>query len=133
MKAEATIPLLPLSLFLIRAYNVFMHFITRLVISAFALLLVAEVVPGISIDGLYPALISALLLGVVNALIRPVLVILTLPITIVTLGIFIFVINAALFLFVASFVEGFEVSGFIPALVGSVLVSIISSIVHKFV
>jgi len=110
-----------------------MHFLTRLIISAFALLLVARTIPGIHLDGLYPALISAFILGVVNAFIRPILIILTLPVTVLTLGVFIFVINAGLFLFVASFVEGFTVDGFLPALFGSIVVSVISSIVHKFV
>jgi putative membrane protein len=108
-----------------------MQFITRLIISAFALVLIAYILPGITIDGLYPAFIAALILGILNAVVRPVLVILTLPITVVTLGIFIFVINAALFLFVASFVDGFHVDGFLPAFVGSFLVSVVSSIAHK--
>lgn len=110
-----------------------MHFLIRLIISAFALLLVAKLVPGITIDGLYPALIAALLLGLLNAVVRPILVILTLPITIVTLGIFIFIINASLFLFVASFVDGFSVANLWVALIGSIFVSIISSITHKLV
>jgi putative membrane protein len=109
-----------------------MHFITRLVILTFALLLTDTIIPGIEITGLYPAIIAALLLGVLNAIVRPILVILTLPITILTLGVFIFVINAFLFMFVASFVDGFEVANLLTALVGSVLVSIVSSIVHKF-
>ena len=110
-----------------------MHFIIRLIVSAFALLLVAHLVPGITITGLYPALIAAFFLGLLNAVIRPILIILTLPITILTLGIFIFIINATLFLFVSSFVDGFYVAGLLPALIGSILVSIVSSIVHKFV
>ena len=110
-----------------------MHFIIRLIVSAFALLLVAHLVPGITITGLYPALIAAFFLGLLNAVVRPILIILTLPITILTLGIFIFIINAMLFLFVSSFVAGFYVAGIWPALIGSVCVSIVSSIVHKFV
>jgi len=110
-----------------------MFFIIRLIVSAFALLLVAHFVPGIEISGLYPAVVSALVLGLLNAIVRPILVVLTLPITIVTLGIFIFIINAALFLFVASFVEGFTVDSFWIALVGSILVSVINSIVNKFI
>jgi putative membrane protein len=110
-----------------------MLFITRLIVSAFALLLVAHFVPGIELTGLYPAIIAALVLGLLNAIVRPVLVILTLPITIVTLGIFIFVINATLFMFVASFVDGFVVSSIWTALVGSILVSAVSGIVNKVV
>jgi len=107
--------------------------LTRVLISALALILVAKFIPGITVTGLYPALIAALILGVLNVLVRPILVILTLPITLLTLGLFIFVINAAIFLFVASFVDGFSVDGFIPALLGSVIVSIISSVVNKFI
>ena len=82
----------------------------------------------ITIDSFYTALIAAIVLGLLNLIARPILVILTLPITLVTLGIFIFVINAGLFLFTASFVDGFTVEGFIPALIGSVLVSIVSAV-----
>jgi putative membrane protein len=110
-----------------------MKFIARLLITALALILVTYIIPGIVVSGFYPAIIAAFILGIMNAIVRPILVILTLPITILTLGIFIFVINASIFLFVASFVDGFSVSGFVPALLGSILVSIISGIMHKFV
>jgi putative membrane protein len=104
----------------------------RILITAFALILVAKFIPGITVTGLYPALIAALILGILNVLVRPILVILTLPITLLTLGLFIFVINALLFWFVASFVDGFKVDGFIPALLGSLIVSIVSSVINKF-
>lgn len=110
-----------------------MKIIARLLTAAFALLLVARFVPGIEVENLYIAIIAALILGILNILVRPVLVLLTLPITILTLGLFIFVINALLFLFVASFVDGFNVEGFIPALLGSVIVSVISAIGHKLI
>jgi putative membrane protein len=102
-------------------------------VSIFALVLATYIVPGIEVTGLYPAIMSAFFLGLCNALIRPLLVVLTLPITILTLGIFIFVINAGIFLFVASFVDGFRVDGFLPALFGSILVSIISGVVNMIV
>ncbi|MFA5103516.1 MAG: phage holin family protein [Candidatus Thermoplasmatota archaeon] len=108
-----------------------MKFITRLIITAGTLMLVAYFVPGIHVDGFYPALMAALFLGILNAVVRPILILFTLPITILTLGIFIFVINASLFLFVASFIDGFAVSSFWSALIGSVLVSIVSSIANK--
>ncbi len=108
-----------------------MLFVARLIVSAFALVLITRVIPGISVDGPYPALIAALLLGIMNAIVRPILVVLTFPITILTLGLFVFVINASLFLFVASFVEGFTVSGFLPALVGSFLMSVVSAVLNK--
>jgi putative membrane protein len=107
--------------------------ITRILISALALLIVAYFLPGFTIDGLYTAIIGALILGLLNVLVRPVLIILTLPITLLTLGLFIFVINALLFLFVASFVEGFTVSGFWTAVIASIGVSIISAVGNRFV
>ncbi len=110
-----------------------MKIITRFIVSIFALILVTYIVPGIEVTGVYPAIMAALFLGVCNALIRPLLIVLTLPITVLTLGIFILVINAGIFLFVASFVDGFKVDGFVPALLGSILVSIISGVVNMFV
>jgi putative membrane protein len=108
-------------------------FLTRLAIAAAAVMVAAYIVPGIIVTGLYAAVITALVLGVVNILVRPVLVILTLPITILTLGLFLFVINAALLLFVASFVEGFAVEGFVAALLGSVLISVVTSLGNKMI
>ena len=107
--------------------------IAQLLLSALTLLFVAYLVPGISIDNIYVAIISAMILGILNILVKPILVILTLPITIVTLGLFIFVINAFIFLFVASFIEGFTVDGFIPALIGSILVSVISLVTKHLI
>lgn len=108
-----------------------MKIIASILITALALLLVAGIVPGIEVANFYAALIAALILGLLNVFIKPILVLLTLPITILTLGLFMFVINAGLFLFAASFVEGFTVDGFIPALIGSLLVSLISAIAHS--
>lgn len=107
--------------------------IAQLLLSALTLLFVAYLVPGISIDNIYVAIISAVILGILNILVKPILVILTLPITIVTLGLFIFVINAFIFLFAASFIEGFTVDGFIPALIGSILVSVISLVTKHLI
>lgn len=108
-----------------------MKFLIRLSLTAITLLLVTHIVPGIHVEGFFIAFVAAFVLAILNALVRPILVVLTLPITILTLGIFIFVINAALFLLASSFVPGFEVTGFFPALLGSILVSIISSFLHK--
>src|SRR5690242_19765548 len=95
-------------------------------VNALALIAVAYLVPSITVSSFTSALIAALILGLVNAVIRPVLVLLTLPVTILTLGLFIFVINALLFWFVGSFVRGFEVQGFFAGLIGSILFSIVS-------
>jgi len=110
-----------------------MKFFTRLLIVALSLVLVTYIVPGIQITGFIPALVAALLLGLLNAVVRPILIFITLPVTVLSLGLFIFIINASLFLFVASFVDGFYVAGFWNALAGSILVSIISGIIHKIV
>lgn len=105
-----------------------MALIIRWFINALALMLVAYLYPGVQVAGMIEALIAALVLGLVNALVRPILVLLTLPVTVLTLGLFIFVINALLFWFVAEVVKGFTVSGFMAALIGSVLFSIITII-----
>lgn len=107
--------------------------ITRILLGTLALLLVAELVPGVSIDGFYAAIIAAVILGILNAVVRPILFILTLPISILTLGLFIFVINAALFMFAASFIDGFAVDGFLAALLGSLLVSIVTTVGNRFI
>lgn len=108
-----------------------MKIIFRILIGALALLGVAYLVPGVEVDTFYSALIVSLVLGILNTFIRPILFLLTLPITIITLGLFAFVLNALLFWFAASFLEGFSVSGFIPALFGSLLVSLASTIANK--
>ncbi len=98
----------------------------RWLLSALALLAVAYLYPGVRVDSFFAAAMAALVLGLVNAVIRPILVILTLPVTIVTLGLFLFVINALLFWLVAEIVKGFTVQGFLAALVGSLLYSLIT-------
>jgi putative membrane protein len=97
-------------------------------INALSLLAVPYVLPSVSIDSFYVALVTALLLGLVNTLIRPLLVLITLPISILTLGLFTLVINGLLFWFVASFVEGFHVGGFWSAFWGAIAYSLISSV-----
>lgn len=100
--------------------------IARWIVNAAALLLVAYLYPGVQVEGFMPALWAALVLGLVNAVIRPILVILTLPVTVLTLGLFLFVINGLLFWAVADIVKGFAVSGFWAALLGSILYSLIT-------
>jgi putative membrane protein len=105
--------------------------IARWIINAALLLLVAYLYPGVEVQGFGPALIAALVLGFVNAIIRPILIVLTLPATILTLGLFIFVINALLFWFVAEIVHGFTVTGFWAALIGSILYSVFTLITSR--
>jgi len=102
------------------------YILFRWVINAIALIVVANLVPGFGVDTFYHALIAALILGLVNALVRPLFFILTLPITILTLGLFTFVINAFMIWLVSTIVEGFEVTGFVPALLAALLLWVIS-------
>jgi putative membrane protein len=97
-------------------------------LNALALLTVAYVLPGIHVDGFTAALIAALILGLINTLLRPLLILLTLPVTVVTLGLFILVINGLLFWFAGSVLKGFEVSGFWVGVLGALLYSIFSSV-----
>lgn len=108
-----------------------MRVLFRILITAGAVILIAQYVPGISIDSLYSAFIVALVWGVISVLVRPVLFILTLPITLLTFGLFSFVLNALLFWFVATFVDGFTVDGFLPALIGSLALSVVSWVTHR--
>jgi putative membrane protein len=95
-------------------------------INALALLALPYLVPSVQVESFYTALIAALVLGFVNTLIRPLLLLLTLPVTVVTLGLFVFVINGLLFWFVASFVKGFNVAGFWSAVLGAIVYALIS-------
>ncbi len=108
-----------------------MNIILRILLSALTLLVIAYFVPGIAVDGVYIAIIAAIVLGILNAVVRPVLLVLTLPITLLTLGLFAFVINGLLFWFAASFLEGFSVSGLWTALMGSLLMTLASMLSNK--
>lgn len=101
-------------------------FLVRALVNTMAIALAASVIPGVELDGVVPALAAGLLLGFINALIRPVLLILTLPITLVTLGLFILVVNGACFWFVAWLIDGFRVRGLWAALGGALVVSAVS-------
>jgi len=103
-----------------------MKIIIRWFLNAVVLLLIANYLPGMALGGLYSALITVLVLGLVNALIRPIIFILSLPVNILTLGMFTFVINAFLFWFVATIVKGFSVESFGTAFFASILFSILS-------
>lgn len=96
-------------------------------VNALSLLAVGYLLPSVSVASFYVAVITAFVLAVVNTVIRPVLVLITLPINILTLGLFTLVINGLLFWFVASFVEGFQVAGFWSAFGGALLYSLIST------
>jgi putative membrane protein len=102
-------------------------------VTAFAVIIAAYLLPGVSVRSFFTALLAALVLGLVNAILRPILVILTLPLTVVTLGLFIFVINALLVLLASAIVPGFEVRNFWWALLFSLTFSIVSIVLHRIV
>lgn len=108
-------------------------FLLRLAITALSLWLASAIVPGMAFATEWTLLWAALVLGIVNALVRPVIVILTLPLTILTIGLFLLVVNAAMLGLVAAMLDGFTISGFWSALFGALLVSIFSGIASNFV
>lgn len=108
-------------------------FLLRTVISAFGLWLASRIVPGIEVRDLTTLAIAALLLGVVNAVVRPVVFFLTLPLTVLTLGLFLLVINAAMLGLVAYFLDGFDVRGLVPGVLGAVVTGITGWIGSAFV
>ena len=103
-------------------------FLTRWLVMTIAVLASSYVIPGIEVSGFGAALVAALLLGLANNFIRPLLVVLTLPMTIMTLGFFLLIINALLLYFVAWLVNGFAIAGFFSALIGSIFISIVSAL-----
>jgi putative membrane protein len=103
-----------------------MRLLLTWILNALALLALPWLFRSIHVDGFTTALVAALVLGLVNTLIRPILILLTLPVTLLTLGLFIFVINGLLFWFVGSFVHGFRVDGFWAAVFGAIVYSVIS-------
>lgn len=106
-----------------------MNLLINWLISALVILAVAYILPGVAVSGFLTALVVALVLGLINALVKPILVLLTLPVTVLTLGLFIFVINAILIMIAAAVVPGFEVSGFLWALVFSLILSLANTLI----
>jgi putative membrane protein len=106
-----------------------MKIIVRWLLLAAALLLVAHLYSGVSVASFTSALIAALVLGLLNTLVRPLLVILTFPVTLLTLGLFLFVINALMFWAAAEVLKGFNVAGFGAALIGSVIYSLCGMVI----
>jgi putative membrane protein len=105
-----------------------MRLLLTWVINAAALIAVAYLYAGVQVNGFTAALIAALVLGLINTLVRPLLIVLTLPATVLTLGLFLFVINAVCFWLAAKVLPGFDVRGFVGALIGSLLYSIITTL-----
>lgn len=110
-----------------------MFFIIRLFVHMLAILIISYLFPGIIlVDGFIAALVAAFLLGIVNAILRPILIFFTFPITLLTLGLFLLVINGLMLWLVAALVSGFHVNGFWGAVLGSILISIVSWILSRF-
>jgi putative membrane protein len=108
-------------------------FLARLLINAVAIYLTTRILPGIRVPDVPSALVAALVLGLVNAFIRPVVLLLTLPLNILTLGLFTLVVNALMLYLVAAVVPKFEIANFLSALVGALLIAVISTLLsHLF-
>lgn len=107
-----------------------MKLIAKWLLSAMALLAVAHLYSGVMVSSFTAALIAAFVIGLLNTVVRPIFVLLTLPVTLLTLGLFLFVINALMFYMASGLLDGFEVKGFVAALIGSLLYSIASIIIE---
>jgi len=110
-----------------------MKYIFKVLLTAFAVLVIAKILPGIKVDSYGTAIWVAFIVGILFSILKPILVILTLPVTILTLGLFLFVINAAMILLANSWIDGFSVSGFWTALLFSIILSFFESILHKII
>jgi putative membrane protein len=108
-----------------------MKLIIKWLLSAAALLLVAYLYSGVQVTSFTAALVAAFVIGLFNIILRPVLVVLTLPVTVVTLGLFLFVINALMFWAAAYVLDGFQVSGFVGALLGSLIYSVLGIVIES--
>ncbi len=107
------------------------QFLITWLLSALAIGLTAYIVPGLAIDGATAAIVAAAILGLVNAIVRPLLIFATLPLTLVSFGLFLLVINAISIWLVGAWTAGFDVTGFFPALLGSIVLSFISSLLNQ--
>jgi putative membrane protein len=108
-----------------------MRLLINWLVTTFAILIAAHLLPGVTIKNFWTALVTALVLGLINAILRPLLIVLTLPLTLLTLGLFIFVINALLVLLASSLVPGFTIQGFWWALLFSLVFSLVSFVLHR--
>jgi putative membrane protein len=108
-----------------------MNLIIRLLLTAIAVVVLAKFLPGVEVAGFTSAIIVAIVLALLNAILKPILIILTLPITILTLGLFLLVINACIILLADEFMNGFEVNGFWIALLFSLLLSFLQSLLYS--
>ncbi len=108
-----------------------MNYILKILLSAVAVVVLAKLIPGVMVDTYTTAIWVAFLIGILDTILKPILVVLTIPVTILTLGLFLFVINAGLILLADNWIDGFSVSGFWAALLFSILLSFLESILYK--
>ena len=109
------------------------YFLIKLIVVTLAIMITGYLLKGIEVKGFFPALIAALILGIVNAFIRPTVIFFTLPINIVTLGLFTFVVNGFMLWLTGAIVPGFKVKGCLPAIIGAIFISIISALLNYFI
>ncbi len=109
-----------------------MKILARLIVGVLAVLITAWLLPGVHVDGILTAIVVAVVISFLNAFLRPVLILLTIPVTILTLGLFLLVINALLILLAAKMIDGFAVSGFWTAMGFSLILSLVSSVLQAF-
>jgi putative membrane protein len=110
-----------------------MKLLGKLIVNMLALLITTRLVSGFVITDLKTAFIAAIVIGILNTFVKPVLRILTFPITLLTLGLFSFVLNVLLLMFAASITPGFNITGFMPAIIGSIVLSLVSAVLHLLV
>lgn len=108
-----------------------MKMLVHVLATAVTLILIANYVPGIDVSSFYIAVVVAVIWGILGLTVRPILTILTLPINIITFGLFSFILNALLFWLLSTFIEGFTVQGFVPALIGSAILSGVAWVLHR--
>lgn len=108
-----------------------MHILIALILNAVALIITAYIVPGFHVDSFTTAILAAIVLGIVNTFIKPILSFISLPLTLITLGLFSLVINAVVLFIVSAIVKGFTVDGWIPAILGAIVLSIASTILNS--
>nr|WP_169886897.1 phage holin family protein [Scytonema hofmannii] len=110
-----------------------LNFLLTWLVATASLLITAYIIPGFEFDSFNTAIVAALTLGLVNAFVRPIFFILTLPLTILTLGLFLFIVNALMLWLVGGLVPGFLVAGFVPALLGSIVLTVVSTVLELVV
>ncbi len=108
-----------------------MNILITLILNALALLATAYIVPGFKVESFTTAILAAIVLGVVNTFIKPILSLITAPLTIITLGLFSFVVNAVVLILVSAVVKGVTIDGWVPAILGAIVLSVVSTILNS--